>query len=312
MKTSLLLAQLALASSTLATQYGPETGFGCGPSQLDSPNWLTLNQNPNLSKSELLPSGWGIATEIPNGESPKQPLTWRINITEAALANALNSSGLIPNARMLNTVYDLSWPGGENLQNTMSTIRNAAQPSRDHSFEKPPQLCATIFTALFPTNVTNTFNETSGDSCIGALGECLSPLLSAGEVGESGCPTVADPRRIPACKAVFEGSGDPATLDLTANGTGAENASFPLMSGGGFFFQSSGAYEEGDTSVLEKEKERLHVMILDTVGSARRAVCSRVDAGVEVKEEEGAAGLGKGVSGWMIGVFVTGIVVFVF
>lgn len=306
MKTSQLsLLHLALASSVLATEYGPSTGSGAGPSEVGLPDWRSLNHNPKASKSERLTSGWGIATEIPGGESPKQSLTWRINITEAAIPNASNASGPIPNARMLNTVYDLSWDGDQNLEDTMSAIQSAAQPSK--SGMVPPQLCATIFTAFFPANVTNAFNETSDDSCIGPLGACLAPLLSStGRTGASGCPTLKDPSTIPECEGVFENSGDPATLDLTANGTGAANASFPLMSGNGFFFQNSGIYEEENSTYFDQERLRLHVMVLDTVDSARRAVCSRVSAGEQAEgENTGAVEMEGGVaavvvSNWVV------------
>ncbi|CZT20303.1 uncharacterized protein RCC_06162 [Ramularia collo-cygni] len=301
MKASqLYLTHLALASCTTAIQYGPTTGSGYGPSAPGTPDFLTLNHNPKLSKSQLLTSGWGIATEIPGGKSPSQTLTWRINITEAAIPNASNaSSGPIPNPRMLNTVYDLSWQGDGNLQETMSEIQKDAKPSRSEDLEAP-QLCATVFTAFFPANVTNAYTASSQDSCSGALGDCLGPLLSTtGTTGASGCPIVRDPSTIPACAGVFENNGAPATLELTQNGTGIANSSFPLLSGNGFFFQSSGVYEEGNRTVWDQERLRLHVMVLDTVRSARRAVCSRVDAELEAEgRSTGAAdGIGAAVGG---------------
>lgn len=310
--SQLYFTQLALVGSAIATQYGPVTGSGYGPSQSGTPDFLTLNHDPQASKSERLTSGWGISVECPEGKPTEQTLTWRINITEAAVPDASNASGPIPNARMLNTVYDLSWQGDDNLQDTMSAIQRDAHPSRNVS--QPPQLCATIFTAVFPANITNAYNESSQDSCIGAFGDCLGPLLFTGEAGPSGCPTVKDPSAIPACDGVFENSGDPATLDLTQAGTGAPNASFPLLSGNGFFFQSSEAYEEGNTTFFDQQNSRLHVMILDTVNSTTRAVCSRVNASIETKDmdtgasdDTGAAGVGSSVSFWLMAMAAFGV-----
>lgn len=312
----LYMAQLALATSALAADINSLVGTGPGPTQSGSPDWQALNRDPKATKMERLSSGWGIATEADGGKAPTNPLTWRINITEATVSDASNASGPVPNARMLNTVYDLSWEGGRTLEDTMESIQQDAQPSNNQSGS--PQLCATIFTNLFPANVTNAYNDAQGDNCQNALGNCLAPLLALdGASSSDGCPSPKPIDSIPACDGVFGNNTAYTTMLLTDPGDGS-NSTFPLRSGSAFFFQSSEPYEAGNTTYFDQQDLRLHMMILNTVSSTTRAVCSRVNSSVEAKDmstgasdDEGAAMLGYSTSLWTVGVAVFGVLAFV-
>lgn len=331
MKSSqLYLAQLALSGGVLATEYQEASGSASGPAAgvyditpgPGYPDWNILNRNPTASSSKRLSLGWGIATEIPNGKSPTNPLTWRINITEADVPDASNASGPIPNARMVNMVYDFSWEGGENIEDTMAAIQDKSQPSGNYT--GPPQLCATIFEGLFPANVTNAYNSSSDDGCEGVIPDaCLQALLSLGSTtqSESGCAVPRFPNDIPVCEGVFPSSGlTMSTISLTSGGrNGSSNdTSFPLRSGEAFHFESSVAFEDGNTTYFNQQDLSLHMMVLDTVNSSRRAVCQRVNASAEAKgrntgaEEDvpGAAVMGSIVSMWAVGMAAFGALAF--
>lgn len=153
MKTTVLAsAPMFFAAFSYAADY-PSSGTGPGPSDgpiTNTTEFRNANRNPDATNNLTLNSFVGI------GE-----WTWEVNVTNVAISDAEGSD-----PHVVNTVYDIQWEGGNDLN---TTLGNNSQP-----------LCATVISADFPTNVTAAYNSTSYGHCEVPFGETCADSIRSG------------------------------------------------------------------------------------------------------------------------------------
>jgi hypothetical protein len=261
-----------------------------------------LNRSPGATKSVATPFGWGLAVDgSSDGESSSTRPSWRINITEIPVADATYPNGsTIPNAKIVNTVYDFSYESNESIPEALATAQQEATPNNSTSM---PYLCATIFSSFFPANVTNAINSTSsGSACSPAIGEaCLTAILQSASTSGSSidqCKSFTSPNTLPECLGSFT-SNTQTTALLSDPGSGTSNgtSSYPLHSGTSFWYQSSEAHDGSDSMFFDQQDLRMHMMIVQTP-DLTYSMCTRVNASVDASGlAEGASTVEEGAAG---------------
>jgi hypothetical protein len=120
----------------------------------------------SLTAADQLPN----ATHSINFQHANSGLwNWTVRVSDVSMPNA---SQLIPDAHVAYTTYSFSWPGQGTLQDALNA--EAEQESILTHYSS----CAVLFDALFPTNVTDKFDDSSSD-CTSMLGaECVKALTT--------------------------------------------------------------------------------------------------------------------------------------
>lgn len=277
MKSTYAAPLFILASSASAREYSATIGSGPGPSSSDL-DFRDANHHPNATKSVNFAVG------------NQKDWTFRVNITELSAPDANN----IKDAKILNTVYDIQWPGSKDLN---STIEEATQSKEAH-------FCASIIFSGFPANVTNGWKDGStscsdaiGDSCLGALVAAYQADYPVDANSGNHCPSGVYPSRIPQCHGTFASDYEALGISLIDPGrntttnmskTDTDTSAFPLKNGSGFAFSTSEAYDGNNRTLYEQADTRLHMVILSSESSIF-PVCARINATELTKTSPGTA-----------------------
>lgn len=194
--SSLLFASLAAAQEL--TDY-TETGVGPQPAGQDYSDAIN---NPAAQKQVAF-SLWDPE------DSVAEPPSWsfRTRLAEATIPSEITS---IPNARVLNTVYDFQFPNSNNYRDVVAA--NSGQLNQT-------SFCVTVLESLLPSGRINAYTEDDSnayDSCRGPLRDaCLESMRKKwmeSDWDDAGCRGKdLDLSEIKQCEWTFEGEYEGAT-----------------------------------------------------------------------------------------------------
>ncbi|KAF2214583.1 hypothetical protein CERZMDRAFT_105180 [Cercospora zeae-maydis SCOH1-5] len=228
---------------------------------------------------------------FPNeGDAPRWQLITR-------LEEASPPDTQIPNAQVLNTVYDFGFPNGGNL--TGAVAASSGQLDQNN-------FCVTILQTQIPSSRANKYNADTEenasegscaypfrDACIDAIAERVGKT----QPGEDGCrmSNGIDLSSIIQCEWVFESDTRVATYNLLS----------PELAGnltGGFAHITSDPYDGNNRTFFDIADTRIHFVAIDS-GNTFTPLCVKVDASRD-QVSGGASNLNKSL--WLIGAVVTG------
>lgn len=197
-------ATVLSASAALAQTVVDNVDIGVGPRPSGNNSDFDVDNSDTTSSQTMSFSLYYPAPE--NG--PDAPVwQWRINLNEAEP----NDSD-VPNARVLNTVYDFSF-GADTLNQAVAN--NPAQLNQT-------AFCVTVVESLFPANVINKWNEdvlsngSEEESCQTPLRkrctDAIARRYSTSETDENGCKgSSIDISHIKECEWSFDGGYQAST-----------------------------------------------------------------------------------------------------
>lgn len=167
----LLFARLARATSYDGGATGDYLegayGTGLGDQIPDESPFIYGNAHPNATNSV-----------------PVNGFVWRTNVSEVSANDANTSyqpnSSKILDARIINTVFDLTWPGNYSIGQALLNNNNVA-----------PYGCILFIDGLaLPENVTSKYTAADNGSCTNVLGsDCVRGYLASIVVDTPGCPS---------------------------------------------------------------------------------------------------------------------------
>jgi hypothetical protein len=144
-----------------------------------------------ITSNDLAPFQYGAAHPNATNSVPfvNRMLTWRTNVSEVAVNDAVadtsNDSAAILNARVINTVFDLSWNSNDTIQEVL--LRQGLVS---------PFGCIVMIDGLqLAQNVTSKYTQSDNGSCNNVLGEqCVKDFLTSinGTVEGDQCPGIPD------------------------------------------------------------------------------------------------------------------------
>ncbi|CAK1355604.1 hypothetical protein CB0940_00683 [Cercospora beticola] len=207
----------------------------------------------------------------------------------------------IPNAQVLNTVYDFGFPNGGNL--TQAVAASSGQLDQNN-------FCVTILQTQIPSSRANDYNADTEDNA--SEGSCAYPFRDAcinaiaarigeTEPGEDGCRMSAiSLTDLVQCEAIFESDTRVATYNLLA----------PDVTGnltGGFAHITSDPYDGNNRTFFDIAETRIHFVAIDS-GNTFTPLCVKVDAERD-QVTAGAPSLNKNL--WLVGAVVAGALAYV-
>lgn len=254
--------------------------------------------------------------------------TWRVNVSSVSVPDARppypSENGPLEDPHVVQTVYDLQFPGGGSIDDYIYRTGDG----------QPRSICATVFhppfhVNNFPPNVTNRFKEDDNGNCAGVLGEdCVKAYLqSATGSSIDGCYNFD--YNVPECTNTLRAATEQATTTFSEyscprklfsrnvlttrqglgngtapNGTGTDNRPYnETQSGVGFWYIQTAAFNGSNTTELDMAENRLQVMVLSNfMPGQNKMLCQRVSF------DKDSAG-GKIAANWMTVVFAAGIAV---
>lgn len=210
--TSLYLSSLVSANGLWARQSEPgEFGavgrwapgsFGSSNPSQDEEIFEAAGRSPNMTSSATFKFAPGNFSQLDGPPS----WTWRLNISQ--VADPENEG-----QQVINTQWDLQWPGGGSLQ---SLARRADLNGSDGG-----GLCLALAELNLPSNITSRYSESDQGNCSMVLGEeCAEKLRMMTLRGDCGDPPAVLGRYIEECRDVL-----PA-LQGHSQSTGGQSSSF--------------------------------------------------------------------------------------
>lgn len=284
MLSSLLYTSI-LVSPGWTYSYTASSGSGPGP----YPNtsfFETENRDPDASRSLSF-------SPFPTGGND---WSWTINIT---VPRIYDEEPVLSNALILNTVYGIAWPGNATLDETLQ-----GEPSR---IGLTDQLCVTVVESLFPTNVTNAYDDSEPGNCGPPLGDsCVQAIIGgfdSANVSTDGCKYGSmSPADLPECHGSFSGytasvlrkssatiGGDAISWRalLTLPALISNDTSASTENGSGFFYMATGAFDGLNRTYPDQAYLRMHMIIVE--GSQIVPLCARVNTTEKASTDNHAA-----------------------
>ncbi|KAK4503415.1 hypothetical protein PRZ48_004330 [Zasmidium cellare] len=291
-------AAVLSASAALAQTVVENVNIGVGPAPSGNNSDFDTSSSRTTTSQTM---GFSLYWPAPDN-SPAPPVwQWRISLNEA---DATDSD--VPNARVLNTVYDFSFPNGDTLNQAVAD--NSGQLNTT-------AFCVTVVESLFPANVINKWNDdvlsngSEEESCQTPLRKrCTGAIEDAirnSDPDENGCRgSNVDLSTVRQCEWVFDGGYQASTYNLVGNQSAADNSSFPIRNGGGFTHVTSPVYDATNRTWFEQEDLRMHMIIIDS-GSTYTPLCMRVNSSVKADSvatgaNTGAASTSISLNSWLL------------
>ncbi|KAK4188818.1 hypothetical protein QBC35DRAFT_495279 [Podospora australis] len=216
--------------------------FALGVTAQFNPVAEAAHQNPNATRSVKFKPFPG----YDNWDSTEW--TWRVNVTDYAQRN----SSL--HLRTIDTTYDFSWSGGQNL--------SQAFPINNRSF------CFSYYIAgSTPANITNLYTDDNKDStdCTPVLGEaCVNAILDSTPANSGNSNTSCSTPRtiwsdIPECYPVFGYMRTQSPRKSFAVST----SSIKNLPPGGVVGALSSGSNQGNATIYDEQLNSLHVALLN-------------------------------------------------
>lgn len=201
MKFSFTASSLLLATTVLAQDLTEYTETGIGP-QPEGEDYSNAINNP-VAEKQVAFTLWDPE------DSTAEPPTWSFR---TRLAEATVGDSAIPNAQLLNTVYDLQFPNAQTYRDAIAA--NSGQLNQT-------SFCVTILESLLPSGRVNAYNEDDNaySSCRGPLRDaCLEAIRerwAESEWDDEGCRGQdLDLSEIKQCEWTFEGEYESTTYSM--------------------------------------------------------------------------------------------------
>lgn len=197
-------ATVLSASAALAQTLPENVNMGVGPRPSGNSSDFDVSNSQSTSSQTM---GFSLYWPAPDN-GPAAPIwQWRISLNEAE-----PSDSDVPNARVLNTVYDFSF-GADTLPQAVAN--NVAQLNQS-------AFCVTVVESLFPANVINKWNEdvlsngSEEESCQTPLRKrctgAIQDRFASSEPDENGCKgSGIDISNIKECEWSFDGGYQAST-----------------------------------------------------------------------------------------------------
>ncbi|KAI5371072.1 hypothetical protein Slin14017_G019510 [Septoria linicola] len=303
-----MLPILATAALTLFTTARAQVcnlagtlGPGFGPDIPENLTVLEANLSPNATRSVNFNVSAGSGNDL-----YREEWTWRVNVTkipsEVLMVPSYLESKNVTDPYIINTVYDLQWPGGETLNATTADALGNSNPGL------PNSLCVSIVDLYgLPERVTNRYQESDNGDCSNVLGDACAAAIRSGVRAPSANGRCQTPRAIsdiPACKNTTfrDVSSRGAITFFLGNTTNALDVDVggetqTLRSGEGFSFSTDVEQAAANDTLYDKRTRGLQMLILS--GFTNQVLCQRVDT-TSSSASSFASGLG--------GLVLTGLV----
>lgn len=199
-------ATVLSASAALAQTVVENVNIGVGPAPSGNNSDFDASSSQTTSSQTM---GFSLYWPAPDNGPAPPVWQWRISLNEA---DATDSD--IPNARVLNTVYDFSFPG--NADTLPQAVADNSGQLNQTAF------CVTVVESLFPASVINKWNDdvlsngSEEESCQTPLRKrCTNAIekrFQNSEPDENGCRgSDLDLSHIKECEWSFDGGYQAST-----------------------------------------------------------------------------------------------------
>jgi len=276
MTSKLLILLSTLAFTSVKAWDSGEYGLG----YWNETYALEANEHPNNTQSVPLQIG-------------TQNFTFQVNVAEFTPTGIV--ANRTQNPRQAASFYNLIWPGGESLNETLKNAFNS---------ETTLPLCVSVHTGTAARAITNNYRDEDNEDCSRLFGkQCMDDLKSVGYSEIDRCNALWMPK---SCNSKI-GSGGYASTKFNSvvnnRATGLSTMS-PLE----IAFYESEVFSAGNTTYYEREDERLHIVFLSGIWGIT-PVCVRANTTKLSKNDiavlQGGAGGVRGSIGISVVVAVT-------
>ncbi|KAI4842699.1 hypothetical protein E4T44_02596 [Aureobasidium sp. EXF-8845] len=195
---------------------------------------LEANEHPNNTRSVPLQIG-------------TQNFTFQVNVAEFTPTGIV--ANRTQNPRQAASFYNLIWPGGESLNETLKNAFNS---------ETTLPLCVTVHTGTAARAITNNYREEDNGDCSRLFGkQCMDDIKSVGFSERDRCNAMWMPK---SCNSKFGSGGFASTKfnSVVNNRTTDLSTMSPLE----ISYYESEIFSAGNTTYYEREDERLHIVFL--------------------------------------------------
>jgi hypothetical protein len=250
-RISTMTSKLLILLSTLAfTSVQAWDGGVYGLGYWNETYALEANEHPNNTQSVPLQIG-------------TQNFTFQVNVAEFTPTGIV--ANRTQNPRQAASFYNLIWPGGESLNETLKSAFNS---------ETTLPLCVTVHTGTAARAITNNYGEEDNGDCSRLFGkQCMDDLKSVGSSEINTCNAAWMPK---SCNSKFGSGGFASTSKHTRNMDSAytdpstefnsvvnnRTTNLSTMSPLEISFYESEIFSAGNTTYYEREDERLHIVFL--------------------------------------------------